>query len=322
MTSELVSSKQAGKQRILNAVLGLLLALGSYAILNTLNPALLEVGLTNLPEATIEIGGDTEMPIGDISVLPSGIICSGGQSNIPNIAKSFKGKMTYEMGAKGIVGPSNTIKLDCSGFVNYVLKCAGMPFINGGTSGIFTNQEKVTSISENKVNGKELKLGDLVGWRAVDNTPKYKYGHVMIYIGNGQVQVADSHGGSSVGNALGIFPITNYQNDIKFIKRATTSMSGTSGTTTTETFSVSYNSGQKRFYFKGNFDHNIYTYTYTAYTEDVSVILLSNQPISKYNNSQPLKDDQYEKIKGKLLTIVVYNSGNKKVGAQKLQMPN
>ena len=54
--------------------------------------------------------------------------------------------------------------------------------------------------------------------RKVD-TVKYKYGHVMIYVGNGNVQVSDSHGGSSVGNALGIFPITRYQDEIKYIKR-------------------------------------------------------------------------------------------------------
>jgi len=53
MTSELVSSKQAGKDRILNAILGLILALGSYAILNTLNPDLLDVSLSNVGEVTI-----------------------------------------------------------------------------------------------------------------------------------------------------------------------------------------------------------------------------------------------------------------------------
>ena len=41
----------------------------------------------------------------------------------------------------------------------------------------------------------------------------------MIYIGNGNVQVADSHGTKVVGEALGIFPITQYQARIKYIKR-------------------------------------------------------------------------------------------------------
>ena len=41
MTSELISSKEAGKERIRNALLGLLLALGAWTILYTINPNLL-----------------------------------------------------------------------------------------------------------------------------------------------------------------------------------------------------------------------------------------------------------------------------------------
>ena len=46
MTSELISSKEAGKERIEHALLGLLLALGAYAILNTLNPSLLSTQIS------------------------------------------------------------------------------------------------------------------------------------------------------------------------------------------------------------------------------------------------------------------------------------
>jgi|GEM_PF-995625 len=220
MTSDLASSKEEGKKYITNAVLGLILALGSYAILNTLNPDLLNICLDkSMSAVSITIEGDTDEPIGGTNVLPTGIVCSGGRSNIPNIAKSFANKMTYKMGAKGVAGPNNTIMLDCSGFTNYVLKCAGVPFVNGGTASIFNGAEKVTSISGDKVNNKQLKVGDLVGWKAGDIT-RNKYGHVMVYIGDGQVRLADSHGGSTVGNALGVFPITNYKNDIKYIKRA------------------------------------------------------------------------------------------------------
>jgi hypothetical protein len=67
MTSELVSGKAAGKETIMQAILGLLLALGAYAILNTLNPDLLDIGLKNLPTATIEIG-NTSID----GVLPNG----------------------------------------------------------------------------------------------------------------------------------------------------------------------------------------------------------------------------------------------------------
>lgn len=42
MTSELISSKEEGKKRILGAIFGLLLALGAYALLFTINPDLLK----------------------------------------------------------------------------------------------------------------------------------------------------------------------------------------------------------------------------------------------------------------------------------------
>ena len=55
MTSDLISSKEAGKDTIRNAILGLLIALGAYLILNTINPQLLSVCLDKLPMATIVI---------------------------------------------------------------------------------------------------------------------------------------------------------------------------------------------------------------------------------------------------------------------------
>ena len=58
MTSDLISSKEAGKDTIRNAILGLLIALGAYLILNTINPQLLSVCLDKLPQATITISPD------------------------------------------------------------------------------------------------------------------------------------------------------------------------------------------------------------------------------------------------------------------------
>ena len=46
MTSELISSKEAGKERIRGALLGLILALGAYALLFTINPNLLNTDIT------------------------------------------------------------------------------------------------------------------------------------------------------------------------------------------------------------------------------------------------------------------------------------
>ncbi|MFA6586129.1 MAG: pilin [Candidatus Paceibacterota bacterium] len=56
MTSELISGKEAGKETITHAILGLLLALSAYLILNTINPQLLKACLVDqLPDATIVI---------------------------------------------------------------------------------------------------------------------------------------------------------------------------------------------------------------------------------------------------------------------------
>ncbi len=60
MTSELVSGKANGKERIMGAILGLLLALGAYTLLNTLNPQLLEICLGNMPKATVMIQDEPE----------------------------------------------------------------------------------------------------------------------------------------------------------------------------------------------------------------------------------------------------------------------
>ncbi|KKQ33857.1 MAG: hypothetical protein US45_C0004G0018 [Candidatus Nomurabacteria bacterium GW2011_GWA1_37_20] len=52
MTSELISSKEAGKEKVTGALLGLLIALGAYALLFTINPDLLKSDI-NPPDATV-----------------------------------------------------------------------------------------------------------------------------------------------------------------------------------------------------------------------------------------------------------------------------
>jgi len=54
MTSELISSKEAGKEKIEHALLGLIIALGAYALLFTINPNLLKSDI-NPPAATVTI---------------------------------------------------------------------------------------------------------------------------------------------------------------------------------------------------------------------------------------------------------------------------
>lgn len=51
MTSELSHSKEAGKEKIRDAIFGLLIALGAYALLYTINPDLLKSDIT-VPNTT------------------------------------------------------------------------------------------------------------------------------------------------------------------------------------------------------------------------------------------------------------------------------
>lgn len=55
MTTELVSGKEAGKERITHAIFGLLLALGAVTLLNTINPDLLKTDLSSLKDAKVEV---------------------------------------------------------------------------------------------------------------------------------------------------------------------------------------------------------------------------------------------------------------------------
>jgi len=84
MTSELVSSKEAGKESIRNALLGLLLALGAWLILNTLNPDLLNICLNTLPTAEITIQPETETTpwTGTSEITGTTKNCTEGYTNV------------------------------------------------------------------------------------------------------------------------------------------------------------------------------------------------------------------------------------------------
>jgi len=55
MTTELISSKEAGKERITHAIFGLLLALGAWTILYQINPDLLSTSLGSLTNVTVTV---------------------------------------------------------------------------------------------------------------------------------------------------------------------------------------------------------------------------------------------------------------------------
>lgn len=106
MTSELASSKEEGKKSITNAILGLLLALGAWLILNTINPDLLNVCLNTLPKAEITVNEapptaadfnpNEQIPTGTVRSCTEGITkppvnTTGGKFTVCNrIANNLK----------------------------------------------------------------------------------------------------------------------------------------------------------------------------------------------------------------------------------------
>lgn len=62
MTSELPGNKESGKNKITQAVLGLLLALGAWLILWTINPDLLVADLASLTDVVVEVDLESDVP--------------------------------------------------------------------------------------------------------------------------------------------------------------------------------------------------------------------------------------------------------------------
>lgn len=217
-----------------DALLGLIFALASYVILNTINPRLVSNDFTiGAAEFDVERFGDVDAnfvpPVGggasfNKANFPKDVMCpgTGGRGSIRAIAGSWSGRATYGQGEKtpkgypprGNVGPGGTFMLDCSSYVATVLECAGIKppqkasAIN--TKSIFEQMagaEKVSSAdfvqSGDKifVKGKELLPGDLVGWRGNRKKNKREVGHVVIYVGGGMFRESQV-GGWNMGNSV------------------------------------------------------------------------------------------------------------------------
>ena len=99
-TSELISDKGAAKEKIQGAVLGLLLALGSWTILYTINPDLLntdvdiggtslvsegEMVIDELEEVVVDVGPGIDINGKRVGIERGAAVpCVGGQVTIPN----------------------------------------------------------------------------------------------------------------------------------------------------------------------------------------------------------------------------------------------
>jgi len=218
MTTELVHTKEAGKERITNALLGLLIALGAYALLNTINPDLLKTDI-KIDRTIIAYAGAPESsvpftPISQVALQGLGINCtgSGGNTALASIAQSFGGKTTYSMTARNTAN-STAVFADCSSFVAQVYKCAGLNIPGNNTGEMFggASAVTVTNINGTKINGTELQVGDLLGWKQGGGE---QFGHVVMYIGNGNVIDAQRTG-------VAVRPLNSpqFQGRLKYIKK-------------------------------------------------------------------------------------------------------
>jgi cell wall-associated NlpC family hydrolase len=238
MTSELISSKEHGKERIQGAIFGLLLALGAYLILFTINPDILNTDLNSLVPATVKVnlGGEGTTPLNTATapaqLQSAGINCpkSGGPSAMSAIAQSYIGHSSYSMEKRNTTS-GGTAYVDCSSFVSQVYVCAGLSNPGGTTSDIFgSGITPITDVGPDGttviLNGTTvtLQVGDLLGWKQGEDDgegDKETNGHVVMYIGNGQV--IDAQGSGVATRSL---TSAQFEGRIKYIRRISAGASG------------------------------------------------------------------------------------------------
>jgi len=187
-----VNAQKDAKDRILQAVIGLVILFASYIILNTINPELTRLKEPSAPAAVKLSDGNTlgpDLPPPDTGPTPPPItdelhqklwncIETGSGTNAPNLSKT----VTY--------GEGNWV---CNIWAQAMYECAGIS--NYPTGG-------ATEMYEQVINHKvgEPAFGDIAFWcndynyhagppESCDmppDVPEY-YNHIGIYIGNGQV---------------------------------------------------------------------------------------------------------------------------------------
>lgn len=117
-TTGAIQKKDDHREGVWNAIMGLLIALGAWLLLNTINPELASNLSIGIPEVTLDGDADSisTSPITDgqgtitAFTLPSnlGLYCpgGGGSSQVASIIDSFENKVTYRWGGKGGALPS------------------------------------------------------------------------------------------------------------------------------------------------------------------------------------------------------------------------
>ncbi|MCX6752566.1 MAG: hypothetical protein NTZ87_03675 [Candidatus Nomurabacteria bacterium] len=111
MTSELSHTKEAGKERIMQAIFGLLIALGAYALLYTINPDLLNSDI-NPPNVSVSIPSGT-CSIPQFTTLED---CAGKGTWTPSATVTSPAIQSAATNTSGVCSvPQFTTAEDCAG---------------------------------------------------------------------------------------------------------------------------------------------------------------------------------------------------------------
>ncbi len=209
MTSELGSSKEEGKKKITGAIFGLLIALGAFALLNTLNPQLLEICLGNMPKAEVTInvdapeGGDISEgdhkpaicgPNSTLNGAPAATgFCmfgtiqapkpTGGDAGIPGMVALLKSDSGYKITSMTIYTANKRIWFGVT---------KGTDKKQFATNGVGFGGNGIAEVGEGKVGDRKTPKGD---WKTTSAK----------YVSNSQSIRINNHSGQSMGGvAIGL----------------------------------------------------------------------------------------------------------------------
>jgi len=135
MTSELISSKEAGRKKIQEALLGLLIALGAYALLNTINPDLLNTNI-NISPAMVTVTLTDSVPQTYNPVTKkynNGITYGTPLTGTPTPLLPYVTLNAQECSYVGQTGCTSTIGLNMSKVQTIQWGCGCSLIITGGT---------------------------------------------------------------------------------------------------------------------------------------------------------------------------------------------
>lgn len=151
MTSELPGLKSEGKDRIIQAILGLLLALGAWTLLNTINPNLLDTSLKSLTAVEIEVALNDNVPQTynpTTKKYPSGAVFGASWDNTTGKTATLPAGVTVNTGECKTVGQTNCtstrgldlsyvnkIKANCTACTNLVITAGTESWLHGGSTG-------------------------------------------------------------------------------------------------------------------------------------------------------------------------------------------